>query len=243
MKLNISKKNLILLNTVVFILCCVLFLHVIVSLSNDVSAFNFSYLKQNMMRFRLIGIIALTSLYAVWLIKKWSNYLILLLVSLITFEGFLVLKDDFNKLILLMMFLFIVVSYYFYQFWNSELNEPYYNPNFSDKDMFPPMLQKIKCAVLYDDNTYNGYLTNWNEGGAFVFLNNSPEKEVHSIILQVTIEGKSFEQKAEIVSRDSEGNGIGIKFNMHDFKGSKEYNWFDFFEVANDLGYNPLSIR
>ncbi len=84
------------------------------------------------------------------------------------------LSVDFSKLIIIALFLYTLITYYFYQFLSIEVAESYYNPLYNEDDLFPPMLKRLECELVDEKgNLATGWLTNWNENGCFVYLNNS----------------------------------------------------------------------
>ncbi|MBL7664140.1 MAG: hypothetical protein JNM93_03320 [Bacteriovoracaceae bacterium] len=241
MKLKIKERSPILLNTLVFILFCFLLLHVLTSLVNEVSSFHLSYLKQNVFRFKFIFLTMIISAYSVWFIKKYSANLLALLTTMILFEGLMAISEDFNKLVLFLLFVFSIISYYFYQIWKSELSEPYYNPNYTDTDLFEPMLYRIKVELIIDESIHAGHLTNWQETGAFVYLEQPLTKvNFDQVQLRVNFMQEDFNAQAQICAYSNDMRGFGIKFSQVKETG---FSWADFFITSYDMGIDAHHLK
>src|SRR5690606_3409805 len=78
---------------------------------------------------------------------------------------------EFNKIIVIAMFFYVVISYFLYQLLNFHLGLASINPNFSQSDLFGPLLRTIFCQVVYKDKTVEGHLSNWDNHGCFIKLN------------------------------------------------------------------------
>lgn len=236
MNIIIKDRSAILFNTIIYLVSCFIFLHVLTSLTNEVSAFHLSYLKQNILRFKFIIAVLFITIYSIWFLKKYSSYFLLLYVSMISFEGIISIVNDFNKFILFLLFVYVVIAYYFYQIWCSEIDEPYYNPNYTKQNMFDPMLLKIKAKLEYGDEVFSGYLTNWKETGAFLYLDQKIDKLDGEAGLSIILDGTTFSQKAHIISLSTDSRGIGLKFSNTQSENSDNLNWDDFYSVAYEMG-------
>lgn len=239
MKLKLQKLSLVQLNVISYILLGFLFLHVVTCLAHDLSAFNVQHLYQNIIRFKFLCLVEFLTIFLVLKIKSYSRYFLILISSIVVLECSFLLLQESNKLILFLLFSYVVISYYFYQIWDEELREPYYNPNYSTKNLFSPMLYEIKTNLSFGDKQYKATLTNWNQNSAFVFFEDS---EVASIakdtgLLSIEFKGALFSQKVRLISKSSTLNGIGVKFEVRDEEN--ELKWSDLISIYNDLGFSP----
>ncbi len=241
MKTTIKKRGPILANTLAFIVLSFFFLHVVTCLSHDVSSFYWTYLLQNILRFKILILTILFATVYIWKLKPSSSYFLLLITTLVTLESFVLIFEEFNKLILFLLFFYIVISYYFYQIWNNEIEEPYYNANYDEGDLFQPMLFKIKVKVISDEFIETGILTNWNYSGLFIYLDKALEAKPSSnvkLAIEINHNGKTFKQQGSLITYNQDLRGLGLKF---DYLNSDQhsFNWMQINEIFEDLGYVP----
>ncbi len=83
---------------------------------------------------------------------------------------------DFSKFSLIILFFYLLIAFYFYQFYSVDVSESYYTPQFDKNYLFTPMLKKIPIKIeKKEGELLEGYLTNWSEDGCFVFLNSEQQ--------------------------------------------------------------------
>ncbi len=203
------------------------------SLEEGISALDIkgflSFLDQNTF---LLVVASLAFLSALFLNSLGpALFLVFCLVSL--YKSVIYFIIDFDKLILILTFIYTALCYNFYQFLKLELKEPFYNPNFP-LNIIPSYKNKlIPIKIKKSGIEYDAHLTNWGLNGFFCKLSGegSPKGVVE---VEITIAGHSFFAEGIIVSRVSGGVGIRIRKSL-----IPEMGWVDFYGIINELGYRP----
>jgi hypothetical protein len=238
MKLKIYKRGSVLINTIIYLALNFVFLHIVTCLLHDVSSFNISYLTQNLARFRLLLVIIGLSSVSVWMLKRGSLFFFLLTTAIVFFETAVLLVDEFNKLILFLLFFYLVISYYFYQIWNSEINEPYYHPNFRADNMFSPMLYRVKVELQQGEKAFNGYLSNWSLSGLFVVFDDEVELERGLVKITLKHNNTDFSQPGVVVSMMKTKRGAGLKI-VEEPSSQEAFTWYSYNEILEEKGLKP----
>ena len=172
---------------------------------------------------------------SIWRMKKYSRVLFILFSSYISLIMAAMLIDYFDKLIVLMLFVYILLSFYYQLLLKVELSRAFINPLFSSKELFDPMLYKIRCEIFANgEKRGEGYLTNWDEVGCFALLD-LPTKVDGDFEVVVLHKQHKFTQSAKLASI-SYNRGVGIRFICDDSKSL--FNWVEFYKIINDLGFS-----
>jgi hypothetical protein len=161
-----------------------------------------------------------------------------LLVGFKVVEGLFI---EFNKIIVIATFFYAVISYFLYQLMNHYLASANINPNFSGSDLFDPLLRKIAVTILDSEKSYSGNLTNWDNIGCFVHLSEAVRIGA-KIKVQIDFQGRLFEEKGEVVAETPDLRGVGIKFEST-LRSLDTFNWSEFTELIEELGFQPERLR
>ena len=203
------------------------------SLEEGISALDIQgflkFLNQNTSLLTVAGL----SFISVLFLSSFAPMLFLIFCALSLYKSAIYFTIDFDKLILILSFLYVILSYNFYQFLKMELREPFYNPNFplniipSYKNILLPV--KVKKAGI----EYDAHLTNWGANGFFCKLigDGNPRGVVE---IEATIDGHSFFAEGVVVTRVRGGLGVRIRKSL-----IPEMGWIDFYGIISELGYRP----
>ncbi len=148
---------------------------------------------------------------------------------------------EFNKIIVIAMFFYIVISYFLYQLLSYYLKLASINPNFSRSDLFEPLLRKIPCEVVVEGKSYQGHLTNWDDEGCFIKLNEAKDFS-NKVTVKISFRDRDFTQEGEVVAATPDSSGVGIKFESS-AKEMNVFNWSEFMEIVHELGFQPERLR
>lgn len=227
------KRSAVVINTLVFILLSLFFLSVLESLEEGVSALDvkgfLSFLKQNKILISFSGLAFITTFF----LSSVGPSLFLGFCIVALYKSIIYFTIDFDKLILILSFFYLVLCYNFYQFLKLELEEPFYNPNFP-LNIIPSYKNKLIPIKLRKNNLeFEAHLTNWGSNGFFCKLlgNETPKGSVE---VEVTMNGHTFYSEGVVVSRVSGGVGVRIRKSL-----IPEMGWVDFYGIINELGYKP----
>ena len=103
------------------------------------------------------------------------------------------------------------------------------------------MLTKIPCEILVEERNMKAYLTNWDEYGCFVRLEDR-ETLPRKLKVKVSFHARDFHHDGEVVAETPDGTGIGIKFKLMK-KEVHLFSWQEFNQLLDELGYTPERLR
>lgn len=228
-----TKRSAVIINTLLFIIFSLFFLSVMESLEEGISALDLqgfiSFLDQN----TFLLVIGSAAFFGVFFLTSFGPALFLLFCGVTLYKSVLYFVIDFDKLILILSFFYIVLCYNFYQFLKLELREPFYNPNFPLNII--PAYKNTLIPIKINKNgiEYQAHLTNWAQNGFFCKL--VDEGKPKGIVeIEVVIGNHSFFAEGQVVTRVSGGVGVRIRKSL-----IPEMGWPDFYGIINELGYRP----
>ena len=240
-QLKVKKKDVLVLNLIIFLGLSFVFLYLQYAYRHHLSPFSIAYLKKSMELFWYASVPLVACAMLVWKHHRWSipvYSFCALLVSYKVVEGLFL---EFNKIIVIALFCYSVISYFLYQLYGHYLSLASLNANYSSSDLFDPLLKEIPCLITIENMEMTGHLTNWDEEGCFVKLA-KPSTITSKVKVAIQFKGRKFEQEGELVAHSLDLTGIGIKFG----KTPKElsvFNWAEFSELIEELGFKPERLR
>ncbi len=243
MRVKLYKRSIIINNLLVFILFSIIFLHILYSLDRGISAYSVDIFRSFLSDNILLSIVAFVTGVSIWNIFSFSKILFFLFCSLIFISGMVIFFHNFDKFILVLDFIYLLLAVYFYIFWKLELEEAIYHPNFSSADINKAFAYSLNIEVELDSGEkIKGHLTNWDNNSCFLFLEmkNNFRGRVN---LHIEFENRIFAQRGVIISQY--GSGIGVKFSFdEDYDsigddGKNRFHWIDFLTIISDRGYQP----
>lgn len=240
-QLKVKKKDIIIGNTVVYLVLSFLFLYLQYAYRHHLSPFSILYLRKGAELFWYIFLPVVVTMGLVWRHHRYAlvGYSIsTLIVSFKVVEGLFI---EFNKIIVIALFFYSVISYFLYQLLADYLSLASINPNYQESDLFEPLLRKIPCTLELDGTSSEGFLTNWDEEGCFLKTEKLPSVPTKLKVI-VHFQGRDFEQAGEVVAHTVDLTGIGIKFTQTP-KDLKIFNWTEFMELIQELGFEPERLR
>lgn len=240
-QLKVKKKDTIIINVVIYLGLSFFFVYLQHAYRHHLSPFSLVYLEKGV---ELFWYIALTLLVAVIMIWKHHRYSVLVYQLSIFMVGFKVLEGlfiEFNKIIVIALFFYAIISYFLYQLLAYYLQLASINPNYNESDLFEPLLRKMPCTVLFNDQELEGNLSNWDIDGCFVKLA-QPKKIPRHVQVKVFFGDREFTQNGEVVAGTLDLSGVGIKFEKTK-KDLNVFNWSEFMEIVQELGFKPERLR
>lgn len=242
MKLKIVSKSNIVWNIMIFVVLSAAFFIIQNAMKGQSSSFNISYLKDMFKQFSYIFIIHVICLVTVYNLKKISKFFFLLTVFLVLLENTILLKDDVDKLSIFINSFYIIWSFFFYQILKLEISEPYYYLNYSNYEMFEPVLLNIHCfANDLNNESFRGKIVNWSENGIFVKFD-KPVNLLNINKLEVNFNDEVFNIKVKNVSKTNDLLGYGFRIIKSEKKVT-EFNWDDLYSILDEMGLEAKLIR
>jgi len=229
------KRPAVIRNAILFCILSLFFLSVIESLEGGVSALNIkgflAFLKSN----KLLLFFSSFSILSIVSLRKASPYIFLGYCATTAFYSLTLFFVDFDKLILILNFFYIVVSYSFFLFLRIELDEPFYNPRYT-KNILPNYLgETFPVELKRNGKSQQAYLTNWGSNGFFCRLESTQEKLRGKVEIESILEGHSFFAEGEVITRGLDGVGIRISANPVPNMG-----WINYYGIISEQGMKSL---
>jgi len=241
-QLKVRKKGMIVLNCIFYLTLSFLFVYLQFAYRSHVTPFSFLYLQKSVEIFWYIVVALLITSAFLWRHHKYCAWFFALSTFLISFKILEGLFIEFNKMIVVIFFFYIVISYFLYQLLQQYLRSARLNANYHGHDLFDPLLNSLQCSIRSDKEEILGILTNWDEEGCFVKLDSMPAHKMKKVEVIIRFQGREFIEKGEVVAQSLSLRGVGIKLN-NSLKGLKVFNWNEFIELVDELGFDPKRLR
>ncbi len=209
---------------------------------NTLTVLDYSFIRKFVQGNLSIAILFVITIISILRFMKVGKYLYIMSV-LVTFAlSVLNLNIEFSKFNLVLIFFYLIIAFYLYQFYLYDIAEAYYIPRFGKNDLFSTGLATIQTKVVKDGNKcLEGVLTNWSEEGCFI-KGEVTSKLKGLVDLELTFENRVVCCQGVIVSRLSNDNGIGVKISANELKDDqdkKTLGWKDFYGIIDEMGYKP----
>ena len=240
-QLKVKKKDILVVNVVAYLGLAFFFLYLQHAYRHHISPFSLVYLKKGL---ELFWYVALTLGASAILIWRHHRYSVMVYSASIILVGFKVLEGlfiEFNKIIVIALFFYAVISYFLYQLLNYYLSLASINANYSHNDLFDPLLKQIPCKIRWEDNEVAGTLSNWDFEGCFIKLGEAKSFPT-KVTLEVNFQDRDFVQEGEVVAETLDLTGVGIRFERK-AKELNIFNWTEFMDLAQELGFQPERLR
>jgi hypothetical protein len=210
-QLKVRRKDILITNVLIHLGLAFLFLYLQYAYRHHLSPFSWVYLRKSAELFWYVAIPVGFAAVLVWKHHRYSAWAFNFCMIIVAFKVVEGLFIEFNKIIVIALFFFAVISYFLYQLLTHYYQLASINPNYSSFDLFDPLLRKIQCRVVNGEEVISGFLTNWDEEGCFVKLEN-PKKLSRKIKIAITFHDREFTQDGEVVAETLDLSGVGIKF-------------------------------
>ena len=228
-------------NALGFIFLSVLFLVLQQSLQSGLPFLNVAFLKKVLTDQWLLIMISLPAVYTTLRQRKTAPRWFAIFTAFVAYRSLEGLFLDFNKLVLVVLFFHVVISYAFYQLMQLTYTRAAFSPNYAVDTLHTPMGMPIPVSLAHGNLTLTGRLTNWDDDGAFVWLESELDSTVKVVSIQVLWEGHVFQEKGAVVSGTWDGKGIGIEWEKT--LPTEEDGWCNLMALFEDYGYEPKLLR
>jgi len=243
MNLVIKKRFAVVYNTLFFLVISFFLLYVSLNISKGKTSLSLDQFKFHYYFFISLLSILMVTLIQVYRLKRSSIYFILIYITLILFSFFFLDKDSISKVSFFSFFLLIVSAHSFFQSLVSELNEPYLNPLFTNKDLSIRSTIPVQALVYkegFEDHVLShAFITNWTHTGCFLRLNQKIDTRIKRVRLVFKFAKVEFENNGNIMAYSKDKLGIGICF---DYNKKQEKSWSSLYELLYKLGLLPQYV-
>ena len=240
-QLKVKKKDIIVLNVVIYLVLSFFFVYLQYAYRHHLTPFSEVYFKKSLELFWYVALCLVVSMVLIWNHHRLGLLAYRISVFLVGFKVLEGIFLEFNKIIVITLFFYAIISYFFYQFLAHYLSSAALNTNYRRIDLFRPLLKEITCTISFNDTEIPGHLSNWDHEGCFIKLAEA-SKIPSQIRLKINFQDREFFQEGEVVARTLDSGGIGIKF-LKIKKDINVFNWDEFIELVQELGFRPERLR
>lgn len=244
MKVRILYRSAVVWNAVLFVLFSYVFLY-----------FQYLYINVGTIKDKInligfintnigAGVLFLITIFSLIRCLKVGRYFLLMSSLATLILSVANLNAEFSKFNILLLFVYLVISYYIYEFYIFDQKESYYNPLYKSNDLFKPMLTEIPIKLMKaDKEIFQGVLTNWSSEGCFV-VGEEPKPISGKLQAIIEFDGVEFKQTGVVVSKAKDLDAFGIRFLENKRKKDKNsLGWNQFYEIIDEMGYKPEFLR
>lgn len=228
-------------NTIVFMVLSVFFVVLQKSLHASLPYLNLTFLKKALVDEWVVVTLLIPAVIHVYRHNVRSRYLFGLFCSAVIFRSLEGLFLNFNKVLMVVLFLYICIAYMFYQLITYAFTRAAYSPNYAPDILLEPMAKKVSVRLVVGEKEYAGHLTNWDSSGAFVYLVAPWVHGSTNLELVVEFEGHAFQAKGSVVCATFDDRGIGIE--LDEDKVAESLTWTSMVDLFEEFGWEPRLLR
>ena len=235
--MKILKRNYGHRNLILFLILSLAYLQAVYSLSVGRSFFSLASLQSFFKSHYFILVIAVVTGFMVINIKKYSELMLLICLTSIVGKNFILLSGSFNKLTLILSFLYLVFAFYFFVTWELEVSLASFNPCFSIHDLEKESRFRIQARIYTNDDKavgVNALVTNIDEHSCFLLLNKEASLSLNpsaKFYLESVYEGIHFRNQVRLVS--AYDRGFGFVFEK---SSDTRVSWSELYKVCLQRG-------
>ena len=228
-------------NALLFVLLSLFFVVLQRSLQSSLPFMNWVFLQTTLLAEWPLLFLALPTSLMLLKHRHYARYALAIFCGWVIFRSLEGLFLNFNKVLMVMLFIYVCMSYTFYQLLSWIFSRAIFSPNFTRQDLRPPMAHRINVQISLRGQNYAGYLTNWDPEGAFIYLAEPWTRELGELELSVLLEGKEFAAVGRLATMTWDARGIGVEWNKAVIPG--KLPWNSLVELFQELGWQPELLR
>ena len=233
MRLELYRRGTIIRNQMFFIILSFIYLQVVHEISVGRSAVDKETFLLLIEKYQWLFALGVVTLVLTYYGKKSAKYFFIFYVIGIVGLSLQVFFGSFDKIILVLNFIYILLSYYFCLLFLSELNQSLYSPGFVSNSIGSKCEYNLPISLKSSKVQASGKLSNWDRESCFVIVNNDDELPRGQVELSILFEGQKFSCRGIVSTKVGQGIGIRIKSNRE----RKMFDWLDFYEIIQNRGY------
>lgn len=184
----------------------------------------------------MLPLLALTlaTMYSIFQAKKLSLLLLILHSLVIAMLTSRVFVSGLDKVVLILLFAFIVMSYIMLIMWKMELMEASFRPGYTRKSLFRFLEYRIPVELRAGEFSVNGMLSNWDDNSFFMFAEQKQPLKMGKLVdVNIQLNEHLFTTKAKIVSLAP--GGFGLRVIEESSLASRD--WKSFYDIIKSRGY------
>ena len=231
--MELYRRGTIIRNQIIFIIFSFVYLQIVHEIAVGRSAIDKKTFLLLVDKYQWLVILGIVTLVLTYYGKKLAKYLFVLYAVGIIVLSLQIFIESFDKTVLILNFIYIPLSYYFYLFFSSELNQSLYCPGFVKNAIGSKFEYDLPVSLKSSRVEASGKLSNWDRESCFVVVNDGDKLPRGHIDLSIMFEGQKFSFQGIVGTRVGQGIGIRIKLN----KQRKMFDWWDLYEIIQNRGY------
>lgn len=228
-------------NSILYVLFSLFFLVLQKSLQANLPFLNLVFLKKILIDEWFVVLAALPTIWLLLRHRLNSKYYFAFLSTLIVFRSLESLILNFNKVIMVILFIQICMSYLIYQLISWTFSRSIFNSNYPIDQLNQPMSLKIPVQVIAGTKVFEGHLTNWDSQGVFIYLQEAWSGKRRDIKVDIHFRGHQFGGTGKVVTATWDRMGIGLEWREK--KKSGHLSWDALIELFEDFGWDPQLLR
>lgn len=235
--LKIYKKSPVMRNSALFAVFAIFFIHVIESFVSGTSTFDLGTYELFVGKHKYL--LATLMLFCIALFggRKFSKFFYLIFISQCIYEAFTQYFIALDKFVLILNFLFVILSYYFYLFMSSDLSEASSTPIAESGDLYSGLTINNDVVLKASNTQVEGRFINWDEGTCFIQTSSNVDNLRGPVELSWSFEGNSYSCKGMIVSGAID-LGVGVRMTISE-NIDGVFGWTEFYDIIHSRGYSP----
>ncbi len=227
-------------NTLVFVFLSLLFVVVQRSLHAGLPFVNATFLEASLREEWVLVAAAIPLVLS--LVRHHRSLVVLfpLFVALVTYRSLEGIFLNFNKVLLVVLFVYVCIAYMLHQLMSASVRRASFTPNYAPSVLGHPIGVRLPVTLTASGEQRVGYLTNWDHEGAFVWLEDAWHAG-RGVTLAVSAFGVAFQAKGTVVATAWDNRGIGVELErVRSFDGQ---GWDALIELLDDRGFQPALLR
>lgn len=239
--MKVLKKNFNYINVSLFVITSIFYVYSLIALSKGQSVLDVFTRPILDPIGLLIVVIGVTTLLNVRLFNRLSEKWLLFFICVSILRCFLLLTINFNKIILILSFVYIFFAFYFYIAWEVELKRSCYNPNFQKNDLTKHHRFPLEGILKIEDQSFACHVSNIDETSLFViFKNEAPNISKNlpansDVEVEIVIDHVRFKQRVSVIGQYDLGLGLSYAKNKEE-SDQKSYDFSRLYEILIDRG-------
>ena len=196
MNVKIIKRSIVIKNILIFLIFTIGYLQVCQSLAAGVSALNIQSFLTMIETHPLIWTSFTLAFLSTFFSTRFASFFLNLFFIIILKESIQLALINYNKLIIVLIFLYIISSVSFLILWIREHKSAIYNPCYSKYSIGHIDNHNIILEIESPYKKINGVLTNWDSDGCFILVKHSDSKLSGQVSLKLNLVAKSLDPMA-----------------------------------------------
>lgn len=219
---------------IIYLVLSIVYLHIIYALDADISAININRFKGLLLGMPYLIIFTLFLSMSLFLVKRYSKYLLLLFSFFIFYKSFSIFILNFDKLILILNVVYVLISYNIYILFDQEMNRSIYKPDFLSGSIDVDLYKLVDVELISDRSSQvlRGKLVNFDDNSLVIYTDNTNINGPVKLTLKYN---KSiFSCSARIMTKYDNGLGLQVVSDKND---NHELDWQEFYSIKESRGF------